>query len=141
MSAYTPLRGGAVIQFYVSSTLAQWPANTFLGLGNDGPSATPGLVLAWIAPGPGVVNNLTVNGLQRNLTGSALTVTMCKNAASPSPTYPATTLFASVVSQGTTGAADPLASFTTLLGDMLVAKISGNWGGGISVSALWTPSA
>lgn len=138
MSVYEPLIGGAVISFFVSPLLT-WTANTYVGLGPDGPNAVKTSVLAWVAPGPGIVNNLVVQGRTRQTTGGPIHVLLCKNVGSTSPDYPPTVLDATVLNNAGSGS-DSEHSFTVARGDMVVAFCSGTWANGQAVSASWTPT-
>lgn len=142
MTAYNPIKGGSIPQFYVNNSGTSWLNGYFLGLGSSGPQASQADVVAWLAPAPGLLTNLTIIGQAANINSTPLVVYICKNASSPTPTYPATLLYASVAPSATAGQSSPTAGVATARGDMIVLKLSGgNWtGGGISISALWTPT-
>lgn len=142
MTAYNPVKGGAIPQFYLSNSVSSWVDGYFLGLGSAGPKASTADVVAWLAPAAGILTNLTIIGQAPNIGGSALTVSVCKNASSTAPTYPATLLYATIPTGASAGQSSPAANTTTARGDMIVVKLSGGtWNaGGISISALWTPT-
>lgn len=139
MSLYLPIVGGGVIKFWLGPANS-WIAGGFLGEnGSDGSSLVPTDVIAWIVPAPGRVSNLVVLGLVAQVTGARITVSLCKNVRSTSPTYP-TTLLGAVVNNSTSYGEDATHGFDVARGDMIVAKCSGLWLGGQSVSAQWVPN-
>lgn len=137
MSVYLPIIGGAVLKFYVSPTNI-WTANYFVGIAADAPNPVSTQVIPWIAPGPGTVSDLAVQGLARQTTGGTLHLTMLKAAGSVTPSYTATALSAEILNQAGNGQ-DAVNSFDVELGDMMLVTLDGNWSGGQSVSARWKP--
>lgn len=141
MSIYNPSIGGGIIEFVVAES-NPWPAGNYAGIGPEAPDASPNSVLAWPAPGPGLVSDLALQGDAYNNTGGDLDVTVFKAAAGLSPTFNLTTLSARVKASTAQGYdADASHAFHVDLGDLLVVKLVGlgTWGGGQVITMLWKP--